>query len=206
MPMLKFYRTLALVAMGAVLGGVTPAVSGAQFTDSDTVVVVEDLDLATECLELEKEWVRMECLLDFGRWEGGTRLTALDLQKEFTGRIANPFEALISDADTLGLTDAQVDSIASLNRSFLLARANTWTPLTATLAELPDDYDAREALELVSDAYTTVLDSLSALGPAALGLLTADQIDLVPASVRKALEPNCIRALHPVSPKKERGC
>jgi hypothetical protein len=109
-------------------------------------------------------------------------------EKSPIGEIRNPFRALIEQSEELGLSDAQIDSIAFLNRNFLVATE-------AELRALRQHVDTktltrREVRDSVIAVMGRVLDRESDMTDAARELLTPAQLLIVPANIAKLIDPD----------------
>jgi hypothetical protein len=123
--------------------------------------------------------------MDYVRADSATR--AAD-EKSPVVAIRNPFRALIEQSDALGLTDAQLDSIAFLNRNFLVA---TETELRSLRQHIDTkQVTRREVRDSVTAVMGRVLDREDDMTDAALELLTPAQLRLVPADIVKLLDPD----------------
>src|SRR3954471_10691741 len=90
------------VALGILCSTIAlPALSGAQ-TD-----IVRSTTIAAQRAELDS-------MLRIGRTDTATKLTAAQWRDAYSHRLDNPLALLLANADSLKLTDAQADSIASL--------------------------------------------------------------------------------------------
>ncbi|HJQ20698.1 MAG TPA: carboxypeptidase-like regulatory domain-containing protein [Gemmatimonadaceae bacterium] len=127
--------------------------------------------------------------LDRGRRTEGTKMDPLFLRAMFSnGGIPNPLAAILRDQDTLHLTSRQADSIATLNRQYVIKVDQIWSPLIKEFGTLPDDYN-RDAVygEYVSARRRTV-DLLRDLAPHVRGLLDDAQRRRLPAIVASYLD------------------
>ncbi|HJQ22254.1 MAG TPA: hypothetical protein VJ867_18090 [Gemmatimonadaceae bacterium] len=127
--------------------------------------------------------------LDRGRRTEGTKMDPLFLRAMFSnGGIPNPLAAILRDQDTLHLTSRQADSIATLNRQYVIKVDQIWSPLIKEFGALPDDYN-RDAVygEYVSARRKTV-DLLRDLAPHVRGLLDDAQRRRLPAIVASYLD------------------
>ena len=75
-----------------------------------------------------------------------------------TGGIPNPLSTILRHADTLGLSGMQADSIASMNRRYVVRLDSIWSPVAKYLAALPDKYDKNEAYSRYQHARETSVE------------------------------------------------
>jgi hypothetical protein len=127
--------------------------------------------------------------LDFGRARGTRKVPAVMLKSAYgTGGILNPLAHLLKQADTLGLTRAQADSLAIMNRGYLKVLDSVWIPTVKYLSELPDDYDRATAYRRYREARETSVDALIKLVPFVKGLLTPEQRRHMPSFIAPFLD------------------
>ena len=82
----------------------------------------------------------------------------------------------------------QGDSIASMNRRYNYRTDSLWTPVARYFAALPTEYSEGEAFDRYIRARHAQVDMLSALAPVVRGLLSAEQLRKLPASVLNSLD------------------
>jgi hypothetical protein len=111
------------------------------------------------------------------------------------GGLANPLAEILRHADTLRLSGAQADSIATLNRRYTVRLDSIWTPLTRDLAALPDAYDADAAYGRYRAARRASVDLLAGLAPHVRGVLTAEQRRRLPPLVASHLDARYLAAV-----------
>jgi hypothetical protein len=104
------------------------------------------------------------------------------------GGIVNPLATILRQADTLELTGPQADSIATLNRTYVIRLDSIWSPVAKYLAALPVKYDRDEAYRRYQKAREASVDMLIRLAPDIRSLLTADQRRKLPALVASYLD------------------
>jgi hypothetical protein len=127
-------------------------------------------------------------MLDRGRTLSGTKAPEQMLRLFGPIGITNPMSTILRQADTLGLTPVQADSIAVLNRAFTVKIDSIWTPVAKYLAALPDKYDQNEAYDRYRTARETSVDALMKIAPAVRALLTADQLRMLPSFISPFLD------------------
>jgi hypothetical protein len=104
------------------------------------------------------------------------------------GGIMNPLSTILRQADTLGLSGPQADSIATLNRWYVVHLDSIWSPVTKYLAALPDKYDRDEAYHRYQRAREASVDMLIRIAPDIKRLLTPDQRRKLPSFVAGYLD------------------
>ncbi len=127
-------------------------------------------------------------MLDRGRTLSGQKAPELLLKMYGSMGISNPMAVILTQADTLGLTSQQADSIAVLNRWYTMKLDSISTPLAKYLAALPDRYDQGEAYGRYRMAREASIDALVKLAPTIKSLLTADQLRKLPTYVSPFLD------------------
>lgn len=134
--------------------------------------------------------------LDRGRTHEGIRLTQPILRALYgSGGITNPMAVILRQLDTLGLTPPQADSVATLNRWYVIRLDSIWTPITAYFAGLPDHFDEGAVYDRYRRGREASVDLLLKLSPEIKGLLTAEQRRKLPAIVASYLDPRYLEAI-----------
>jgi hypothetical protein len=127
--------------------------------------------------------------LDRGRKTQGNKAPELMLRAMFgNGGIPNPMASLLRDQDTLHLTSVQADSIATMNRKYIIKLDALWSPIVRDFAVLPDSFEHEEAYHRYIVARRKTVDILKELAPSIRGLLTAEQYRRIPAFVASYLD------------------
>ncbi|HEY6088237.1 MAG TPA: TonB-dependent receptor [Gemmatimonadaceae bacterium] len=104
------------------------------------------------------------------------------------GGLINPLSAILRAADSLGLNGTQADSIATLNRAYVIGLDSIWSPVAKYLAALPDNYNRDDAYRRYQRAREASVDMLIRLAPDIRGLLTPGQRRKLPALVASYLD------------------
>ncbi len=134
--------------------------------------------------------------LDRGRTHDGIRLTEPILRALYgSGGLTNPLSVILRQSDTLQLTPPQADSVATMNRWYIVHLDSIWTPIAKYLAGLPDTYDEADAYDRYRRGREASVDLLLKLAPAIKGLLTADQRRKLPDIVASYLDPRYLSAI-----------
>jgi len=127
--------------------------------------------------------------LDRGRTLRGNKTPEPMLKAIYgTGGIPNPLSTILRQADTLGLSGMQADSIASMNRRYVVRLDSIWSPVAKYLAALPDKYNKDEAYSRYQHAREASVDMLMALVPTIRDLLTPSQRRKLPAITASYLD------------------
>jgi hypothetical protein len=144
-----------------------------------------------------RERQMLEQQLDRGRTRQGQKLgePLLRMMLGQGGGMPNPMAQILRQQDTLKLTGAQADSIATLNRWYMIRVDSIWSPVAKYLAELPDRYDDDEAYEHYIRARRATVDLLAKLGPRIKGLLAPEQRRKLPPFVASYLEPRYLASI-----------
>ena len=134
--------------------------------------------------------------LDRGRTHDGIRLTEPILRALYgSGGLINPLSTILRQSDSLQLTPQQADSIATMNRWYIVRLDSIWTPIAKYLAGLPDRYDEGEAYSRYVHGREGSVDLLLKLSPAIKGLLTGAQLRKLPDYVASYLDPRYLAAI-----------
>ena len=133
--------------------------------------------------------------LDAGRRRPGTRNNASVLTTFGTSAIPNPMFFILQQSDSLKLSRAQADSIASLSRAFARFTDSVWTPVGEYLASLPGEYSTGGAYERYVSARVRTVDFLLTLVPDAKAVLTSAQRRKLPRQVANFLDERVLKFL-----------
>jgi hypothetical protein len=170
-------------------GGTNRAVSGMRIPVTLTAMLRFDLGPMRERQLLTQQ-------LDRGRRTEGTRIPEAMFRGMYNGGgLLNPMATILRQQDSLRLTAAQADSIASMNRGYTVRINAIWTPLAKEFAELPDNYDRDAVYDRYMRARRETIDLLSKAAPAIRKLLTAEQLRKLPANVAAYLEPRYLASI-----------
>jgi hypothetical protein len=127
--------------------------------------------------------------LDRGRTLRGTKTPEPMLKAIYgSGGIPNPLSTILRQADTLELTGPQADSVASMNRRYVIGLDSVWAPVAKYLAALPDNYNKDEAYARYQRAREASVDMLIKLVPTIRQLLTPAQLRKLPALTTSYLD------------------
>lgn len=135
--------------------------------------------------------------LNSGRRSQGIRMNESILRQIYgtNGSLVNPMAMILRQADTLGLTGPQADSIATLNRWYTVRLDSIWTPVTKYLGGLPDRYDVDAAYARYRKAREASVDLLIRISKDVKGTLTTAQRRKLPSLVASYLEPRYLAGI-----------
>lgn len=163
-------------------GATSPAVTVFQTPVALTAMLRVDVGPSRERQLLTQQ-------LDHGRTRPGQRAPEMLLKLQYASfGIPNAMAAILRQSDTLHLTGRQADSIATLNRWYVIRTDSIWAPVAKYLATLPDRYDQGEAYTRYRRAREATVDLLIRLVPHVNGVLTAAQRRQVPDLLRAYLD------------------
>lgn len=104
------------------------------------------------------------------------------------GGLVNPMSTILRQSDTLKLTSKQADSLATLNRWYLIRLDSVWSPIAKNLAALPDKYDEGQAYVSYKHGREATVDLLKRIAPQVKGVLTEAQKRQLPTIVTSYLD------------------
>lgn len=133
--------------------------------------------------------------LDRGRTRSGNKPSLQQLRQTANVGLINPMQQLLQQADTLKLTRKQADSLATLNRWYVLRSDSIWTPVARFLADLPDRYNHDEAYDRYRTAREQSVDMLIKVVPGIRQLLTPAQIRILPTSLVSFLDRRTLQGI-----------
>jgi hypothetical protein len=135
-------------------------------------------------------------VLDQGRGQAGTKLTASELQEAYrSAGLLNPMATILRASDTLDLTGRQADSIAGMNRQYALGLDSIWSPLVREYADLPADFDRGAAYDRYRHAREASVDLLLRFAPSINALLSGDQHRKLPSLIASHLDRRYLLAI-----------
>ena len=133
--------------------------------------------------------------LDRGRSRTGNKPSAQQLRQTANVGLINPMQQILVQSDSLKLTRKQADSLAVLNRLYVLKQDSVWAPIARRLAALPDKYNKDGAYGEYRTAREITVDLLIKITPGIKGLLTAEQYRLLPASLVTFMDKRSLKVL-----------
>jgi len=163
-------------------GATTPALTAIRAPVRVTAMIRMDLGPS-------REWQSLSMQLDRGRTLRGNKVPEAMLKAMYgTGGIPNPLAQILRQADTLKLTGVQADSLATMNRSYVIRLDSIWAPVAKHFASLPDTYDKRDVQDRYVAARKASVDLMIRLSPVIKQLLTPDQLRKLPSFIASYLD------------------
>jgi hypothetical protein len=170
-------------------GNVSPAVSAARQPVTATAMFRFDIGPTREQQSLTQQ-------LNIGRRVDGNKLPEAMIKTIYQGGgLVNPIAQVLRSSDTLKLTSKQADSLATLNRWYLIRLDSVWSPVAKQLAAMPDRYDEGAAYATYRRGREATVDLLKHLAPKVKGLLTEPQRRKLPALVTSYLDNRYLAAI-----------
>ena len=134
--------------------------------------------------------------LDRGRSHDGTKAAEPQLKAQYgSAGLPNPMATMLRSADTLKLTSPQADSLATMNRWYLIRLDSIWAPLAKEFAALPDGYDREAAFIKYTKARQASVDLLIRLEPRLNALLSREQKRKLPAFIASYLDKRYLKSV-----------
>jgi hypothetical protein len=134
--------------------------------------------------------------LDRGRSLDGNKATEATLRAQYTNAgLPNPMATIIRQADTLKLSGPQADSLATMNRWYLIRLDSIWSPVIKRFAALPETYDRQTAFEEYTRARQGSIDLLLRLAPRMNALLTKEQKRKLPPFIAVYLDKRYLNSI-----------
>ena len=163
-------------------GNTTPALTATRNPVRVTAMIRMDLGPS-------REWQNLSMQLDRGRTLRGQKAPEAMLKAMYgTGGIPNPIAQVLRQADTLKLNGMQADSLATMNRSYVIRLDSIWSPVAKYFATLPDTYDKRDVQDRYVAARKASIDLMIRLSPVIKQLLTPDQLRKLPSFIASYLD------------------
>ena len=133
--------------------------------------------------------------LDRGRTRPGNKPSLQQLRGTMNAGLINPMQQILVQSDSLQLTRKQADSLATLNRTYVLASDKVWAPIARELADLPDRYNHDRAFSMYRRGREQSVDMLLRLVPQIKTILTPEQYRKLPAQLAAFMDARTLRAL-----------
>ncbi|MBI2409038.1 MAG: TonB-dependent receptor [Gemmatimonadetes bacterium] len=129
--------------------------------------------------------------LDRGRRLAGQKASESMLNAMYGagGVTINPMAMILRQTDSLHLTSAQGDSLATINRAYLITLNRLWAPVIKELAGLSDNFSHDEAYAQYRKTREASVDELLKIAPRVKNILTKEQQRKLPALVAAHLDP-----------------
>jgi hypothetical protein len=145
----------------------------------------------------ERERQDLALMLRAGRGGRGQKLNEQALKQRYVRSYPNPFEQMLRQGDSLGLSNDVADSIAILNKAYGKTIDAIWAPVAKYLAGLPEKYNVDEAYDKVREAQNKAIDQMAVFGPTAKSLLTTEQVRKLPPFIALFLDNQALRNIRP---------
>lgn len=134
--------------------------------------------------------------LDRGRTRRGEKTPEPMLRAMYSnGGLTNPLASILRQSDTLELTGAQADSIATMNRTYVIRLDSIWSPVVTHFALLPNTYDHDDVYRRYKGAREATVDLLIRLAPDIKRILTSEQRRKLPANIASYLDTRYLAAI-----------
>ena len=170
-------------------GSTQPAFSSVRNPVTVTAMMRFDLGPARERQLLTQQ-------LDRGRTTRGNIAPEPALRAIYgTGGMTNPLAAILRQSDSLELTGMQADSIATMNRWYLVKLDSIWSPVVKHFATLPASYSRDQAYHRYRSAREASVDLLTKLAPDIKGLLSSEQRRKLPPLITSHLDTRYLAAI-----------
>ncbi len=129
--------------------------------------------------------------LDRGRRLAGQKASEAMLNAMYGagGVTINPMAMILRQTDSLHLTSAQGDSLATINRAYLIQLNRLWAPIIKELAGLSDTYSHDQAYAQYRKTREASVDILMQVAPRVKSILTTEQRRKLPSLVAAHLDP-----------------
>jgi hypothetical protein len=142
-----------------------------------------------------RERQQLATQLRSGRTLPGTRYQEQYFRANAAVSLPNPMVTILRQADSLRLTAAQADSIASMNRRYTYRADSLWAPVARWYASLPAEFDDGEVHQRWLVVRRAQVDMLMRMAPAVHALLTAEQRRRLPPQVANVLDPRYLYSI-----------
>lgn len=135
--------------------------------------------------------------LDRGRRLAGQKVSEslLNMMYGAGGVTINPLAMILRQTDSLRLSSAQGDSLATMNRAYLITLNRLWAPVIKELAGLTDHYSHEQAYALYKKTREVSVDELIKVAPRVKNVLTPAQRRKLPALVAAHLDPWYLKSI-----------
>jgi hypothetical protein len=170
-------------------GSANPAFSTFRMPVTVTAMLRFDLGPTREQQSLTQQ-------LNLGRRTDGNKIPESMIRAIYSnGGLINPMATILRQSDTLQLTGPQADSLATLNRWYVIRLDSIWSPVAKYLADLPKEFDQGAAYGRYRQGRRATIDLLRHLSGDVRGLLTEAQRRKLPALVTSYLDPRYLAAI-----------
>ncbi len=175
-------------------GNTSQAVNAARNPVTLTALLRVDIGPTRERQDLTRR-------LDRGRTSPGPKATIGELSALYSSAgLLNPMAVILRSADPLRLTGPQADSIATLNRWYLVRLDSIWSPVVRSYGALPERYDQSAAYDRYRRAREASVDLIVKVAPAINALLTPAQHRKLPPLTAAHLDRRYLAAVRSGTP------
>lgn len=133
--------------------------------------------------------------LDRGRSRPGNKSSAQQLRGTVSAGLINPMAQILQQSDSLRLTRVQADSLATLNRWYVLKSDSVWAPIARDFAALPDRFNHDIEFNKYRKGREQSVDMLLRIVPEIRSLLTAEQYRMLPTQLAAFMDTRSLRAI-----------
>ncbi len=112
-----------------------------------------------------------------------------------TSAVINPMVMILRSADVLHLTGAQADSIATLNRAYMIRLNAIWSPVSSYYLSHATDGNETPLNADIRRAPKASIDELLRIVPSVEGVLTPEQRRLLPPRIANYLDAGTLGAI-----------
>ncbi len=133
--------------------------------------------------------------LDRGRTRPGNKSSAQQLRGTVGAGLINPMAQILQQSDTLRLTRKQADSLATLNRWYVLKSDSVWAPIAREFAALPDRFNHDLEFNKYRKGREQSVDMLLRIVPEIKSLLSAEQYRNLPPQLAAFMDARSLRAI-----------
>jgi hypothetical protein len=133
--------------------------------------------------------------LSNGRSVPGTKYPESLFRSSGAAAIPNTMSTILRQQDTLRLTAAQADSIATMNRLYTIAADSIWAPVAKAFGELPEKFNEEAAYDEYLRARRATVDLMMYYAPRVNALLTPSQRRKLPAGLSNSLDTRYLLAI-----------
>jgi hypothetical protein len=115
------------------------------------------------------------------------------MRRRVAAGLQNPFDQILRQMDSLGLTRDQADSLATLNRSYSRARDSLGREISRRFIDLPPSFDIDAVWRDAQPSYESFVTRWGEWGTRAKAILTPGQLAKLPPVIALHLDAVCIR-------------
>lgn len=162
------------------------ATDPSQTTQRSPVILTASINLN---LGPTRDWTNLKMSLNRGRKTEGNKITEAQLKSTVMNAVLNPMARILANADPLGLSRKQADSLAMLSRGFTLVLDSIWTPVAKYYAGMDTVYRESDAHERFVAGREAAVNYLIKVAPSVKKLLTGSQWRRLGTGITNFLEP-----------------